>query len=127
METGKTLESKCLCMCMYTYMYTYTYNIFMYKLFSKRDAFPISIVRMPDLSSNIPSKIFYGALSELSRIARATLLFDDFMSRTSQLYHRMGLQGGSRAKLNLQKRKAIRKYPSVFETTGQLSEDRLRA
>ena len=55
-------------------------NIFVHKLFDKRDAFPFSIVRMPDLSSNIPSNIFYGAVfSELLRIGRATLLFDDFV------------------------------------------------
>ena len=91
-------------------------NIFVHKLFDKRDAFPFSIVRMPDLSSNIPSNIFYGSVfSELLRTTRATLLFDDFVPRASQLYHRICLQGGSKAKLNLQIRKAIRKYPSVFE------------
>ena len=57
-------------------------QVFMYKLFDKRDAFPFSIVRMPDLSSNIPSNIFHGTVfSELLRIARATLLFDDFVPR----------------------------------------------
>ena len=91
-------------------------NIFVYTLFDKSDAFPFSIVRMPDLSTNIPSNIFYGAVfSELLRIARATLLFNDFVPRGSQLYHRMCLRGGSRTKLNLQVRKAIRKYPGVFE------------
>ena len=35
-------------------------NIFMYKLFDKRDAFSFSIVRMPDLLTNIPSNIFYN-------------------------------------------------------------------
>ena len=33
-------------------------NIFVYKLFDKRDAFPFSNVRMPFLSSNIPYNIF---------------------------------------------------------------------
>ena len=99
-------------------------NIFVYKLFDKRDAFPFSIVCMPDLSNNIPSNIYYGAVfSELLRIARATLLFHDFVPRASQLYYRMCLQGGSRAKLNLQIRKAIRKYPCVFEKFNTTPED----
>ena len=33
-------------------------NIFVYKLFDKRDKFPFFILRMPYLSSNIPSLIF---------------------------------------------------------------------
>ena len=98
-------------------------NIFGYKLFDKRDAFPFSIVRMPELLSNIPSNIFCGSVfSELLRIGRATLLFDDFVPRASQLYHRMCLQGGSRAKLNLLIQKAIRKYPGVFEKFGTTPE-----
>ena len=68
-------------------------NIFVYKLFDKRDAFPFSMVHMPDLSSNIPSNIFYGSVfSELLWIGRATLSFDDFVPRDSWLYHRMCLQ-----------------------------------
>ena len=35
-------------------------GIFLYKLFDIRDNFPLFIVRMPDLSGNIPSHIFYG-------------------------------------------------------------------
>ena len=79
---------------------------------------------MPDLSSNIPSNIFYGAIfSERLRNGRATLLFDDFVPRASQLHHRMCLQGGSRAKLNFQIRKGIRKYPGVFEKFSTTPED----
>ena len=49
-------------------------NNFVYKLFDKRDDFPFTIVRMPDLSGNIPSYIFYGSImSEFLRIARCTL------------------------------------------------------
>ena len=62
-------------------------------------------------------------LSELLQITRVTLLFDDFVPRASQLCHRMCLQGGSRAKLNLQIPKAIRKYPSVFEKFNSTPED----
>ena len=33
-------------------------EMFVYKLFDKRDEFPFSVVRMPDNNSNIPSCIF---------------------------------------------------------------------
>ena len=70
--------------------------IFVYKLFDKIDAFPFSIVRMPHLSSNIPSSIFYGsAFSEILRIARCTLLFSDFAPRVTELLQRMKNQGGN--------------------------------
>ena len=36
------------------------------------------------------------------------------------------LQGGSKAKVNLQIRKAIRKYPSVFEKFNTTPEDVIR-
>ena len=99
-------------------------DIFVYKLYDKRDAFPLSIVRMPNLSSNIPSNTFYGAVfSELLRIVRATLLFDDFMPRACQLYHRMFLQGETKAKLNLQMRKTIRQHPEAFEKYNTTPED----
>ena len=42
-------------------------GIFVYKLYDKRDTFPFFIVRMPDLTGNIPSSMFYGSiLSEFS-------------------------------------------------------------
>ena len=37
-------------------------DIFIYKLFDKRDDFPFSIVRMPDLTGNIPSSMYYGPI-----------------------------------------------------------------
>ena len=99
-------------------------DIFVYTLYDKRDPFPLSIVRMPNLSSNIPSNTFYGAVfSELLRIVRATLLFDDFMPRACQLYHRMFLQGETKAKLNLQMRKTIRQHPEAFEKYNTTPED----
>ena len=46
---------------------------FHFGLFDKRDAFPFSIVRMPDKSSNIPSSIVYSAIgAESLRIARTS-------------------------------------------------------
>ena len=53
-------------------------NIFVYKLFDKRDKFPFFIVRMPHLSSNMPSSTFYSSFcSELQRVSTRTLLLSD--------------------------------------------------
>ena len=98
-------------------------DIFVYKLFDKRDAFPFSIVRMPHLSSNIPSSIFYGsAFSEILRIARCTLLFSDFTPRVTELLQRMKNQGGNIKLLTKQITKAFKRYPDTFQKFG-LSED----
>ena len=49
-------------------------SVFVYKFCNKRDKFPFFIFRMPHLSSNMPSTIFYGSVfSELLQIARFTL------------------------------------------------------
>ena len=75
-------------------MATVSNNIFVYKLFDKRDAFPFSIVRMPFLSSNIPYNIFYNTiLSEILRIARCSLLYKDFIVKARELCQRMRNQG----------------------------------
>ena len=90
-------------------------NIFVYKLFDKRDDFPFSIVRMPDLSGNIPSYVFYGSImSEFLRIARCTLLLSDFVPRASALYQRMIGQGGSSNMVSRQIQKAMSRYPEPF-------------
>ena len=42
--------------------------------------FPFFIVRMPDLSGNIPLHVFYGSvMSESLHIARKTLYYADFL------------------------------------------------
>ena len=65
----------------------------------KRDAFPFHIVRMPDASGNLPHHVFYGSiLSEILRIARATLNYDDFRNKAKDLVRRMLRQGGEMAK-----------------------------
>ena len=75
-------------------------NIFSYKLFDKRDKFSFFIVRMPHLSSNIHSSVFYGLFySELLQIARCKLLFSDFTPKVSGLYKRMVFQGGNTKQL----------------------------
>ena len=91
-------------------------GLFVYKLFDKRDDFPFTIVRMPDLNSNIPSTIFYGAImSEFLRIARCTLLLTDFIPKASVLCRRMINQGGSKSKILSQIRKAVTRHPAPFQ------------
>ena len=69
-------------------------GIFVYKLYDKRDSFPFSIVKMPYLSSNIPYNIFYNTiLSEVLRIARFSLLYNDFLFKARELCQRMRNQG----------------------------------
>ena len=90
-------------------------GIFVYKLFDKRDDFPFSIVRMPHIDSNIPEFIFYSALvGELLRIARSTLLLEDFKGKAKELCQRMHKQG---ANLNITYRhieKVISRHPEDF-------------
>ena len=91
-------------------------NTFVYKLFDKRDDFPFTIVRMPDLSGNIPSYVFYGSImSEFLRIARCTLLLSDFVPRAKNLYKRMVSQGGSKNKVLAQIQKSISRHPQPFQ------------
>ena len=91
-------------------------STFVYKLFDKRDDFPFAIVRMPDLSGNIPSHVFYGSImSEFLRIARCTVLLSDFVPKASALYKRMMKQGGSQNMVLKQIRKAVIRHPEPFK------------
>ena len=68
---------------------------FVYRLFDKRDAFTFFIVRMPYLSSNMPTFTLYGTFkSEVLRIAKNTLRYEDFKPRIMSLLTRMINQGG---------------------------------
>ena len=100
---------------------------FIYKLFDKRDNFPFFIVRMPDLSGNIPSFVFYGSvMSEFLRIARSTLRYVDFLPVAINLYKRMLNQGGSEAALLNQIKRALNRHPSAFKfrkSAPQIVED----
>lgn len=99
-------------------------GIFVYKLFDKRDDFPFFIVRMPYLSSDIPSYIFYGSiLSEFLRIARCTLLFEDFISRTGALYRRMVNQGGNKVRIQQQIRKVVQRHPIPFSKYRKATQE----
>ena len=103
-------------------------GIFVYKLFDKRDGFPFFIVRMPNASSNIPSYVFYGTiLSEFLRIARATLLFVDFIPRVVDLFKRMSSQGGDQDKIFRQFQKALERHPLPFKTFQRTSQEIINA
>ena len=91
-------------------------GLFIYKLFDKRDDFPFSIVRMPDLTGNIPDHVFYGSImSEFLRIARCTLKLSDFIPRAQVLLKRMLTQGGSEMMVLRQICKAMSRHPEPFE------------
>ena len=91
-------------------------GIFDYKLFDKRDEFPFTIVRMPDLTGNLPSFIFYGSImSEFLRIARCTRLIENFLPRAQTLCKRMVAQGGNKSLVLKQIRKAVSRHPEPFE------------
>ena len=90
-------------------------KIFVYKLFDKRESFPFFIIRMPDLSGNIPSHVFYGSImSEFLRIARCTLLYSDFLPSAVNLFKRMVNQGGSPNRILKQITKAMSRHPGPF-------------
>ena len=91
-------------------------GVFVYTLFDKRDQFSFFIVRMPHLSSNIPSYIFYGTIfSEILRIARCTLQLDHFIIKAYELYNRMKSQGALNKMFERQILKACRRYPEIFQ------------
>ena len=91
-------------------------GVFVFKLFDKRDGFPFFIVRMPDLSGNIPDHVFYGAImSEFLRIARCTLLYKDFLTSAIALFNRMVNQGGSKIKILNQISKGVNRHPIPFK------------
>ena len=92
-------------------------GIFVYKLYDKRDNFPFEIVRMPDLSGNIPSHVFYGSImSEILRIARATLRYNDFLPRVKKLFDRMLNQGANKINLMKQVTKVTNKHWNAFQS-----------
>ena len=100
---------------------------FIYKLFDKRDTFPFEIVRMPDLSSNIPFNIFYSAVvGEFLRIARSTLLADDFIISATKLVTRMKKQGANSWYLRKHLRRIIERHGMDFLKFGLSNEQLLQ-
>ena len=73
---------------------------------------------MPQLSSNIPATVFYGSiLSEFLRIARNTLLFEDYYPKANALYLRMIVQGGEERLIVKQIKKAFNRHGDAFQNT----------
>ena len=70
---------------------------------------------MPDKNGNIPLHVFYGSImSEFLRIARATLLFSDFLPRAKALFQRMIRQGGEKCRVLAQIQRAMNRHPKHF-------------
>ena len=56
------------------------------KIYDKRDDFNFDIVNFPFLCGNVPQSPSYGVyISQLIRYARASTLYDDFLSRSCRL------------------------------------------
>ena len=95
-------------------------DIFVYKLFDKRDAFPFSIVRMPFTSSNIPESVFYSAMvGEFLRIAHSTLLYEDFLPKATELIRRLNNQGAKRHLSSRNLRKILHRHQDEFSRFNQ--------
>ena len=70
------------------------------KLYDKRDDFNFNIVNFPFLSSNIPQSPAYGVfVSQLIRYARASSLYEDFITRSQLLTSKLLKQGFTRNRL----------------------------
>ena len=70
------------------------------KLYDKRDDFPFSIVRLPFLSSNIPTSMFYSSIgAEILRIGRVSSSTGNFLSSCKTLIERVKKQGAKQYKL----------------------------
>ena len=93
-------------------------NRFVTKLYDKRDSFPFKIVRMPDRSSNIPSKIFSSSIgAETLRIARISSSSESFISSCQNLFERMLRQGASKPGIKIILRKLYGKH-EIFKNFG---------
>ena len=99
-------------------------GVFIYHLYDKRDDFPFFIVRMPHRDSNIPESIFYSALvGEFLRIARSTLLLQDFVPKAKELVERMLRQGGQRFTVAKYLKKIISKHHDCFHRFQVISDE----
>ena len=67
------------------------------KLYDKRDDFNFDIVNFPFLNSNIPQSPAYMVfVSQLTRYARASSLYEDFIMRSHLLTSKLSKQGFTR-------------------------------
>ena len=85
-------------------------------LYDKRDNFPFSIVRMPHLDSNIPTKMFYSSYgAEILRIARVTSCKNNFNEHCKILLNRSIKQGGKIAAMKRTLSKIFGRHFDVFQ------------
>ena len=96
-------------------------------LFDKRNAFPFSIIRMPFLSSNIPSNMFYSSFSaEILRTARVSTSIDKFSTTAKALARRAIHQGGKLDRLRNVLGKVfashLHSFAHLFNDAGRLFE-----
>lgn len=69
-------------------------NIFVYRLFDKRDTFSFTIVQMPHTDSNIPQNILYSTIMEKTlKTSRLTLFLGDFFPKSKELINHMESDG----------------------------------
>ena len=98
-------------------------NNFNISLFDKRDTFPFSIVRMPFLDSNIPSKMFYSSLgAEILRIGRASNSSTGFLRSSNKIVNRMLKQGGNLSKITKTLKKVYGQHFHTFCNFAPTSE-----
>ena len=72
------------------------------------------------------SPLFYSAMvGEFLRIARSTLLFDDFLPKARELIHRLKNQGARQHTSNRHLRKIIERHPDDFSHFRIETEDML--
>ena len=72
---------------------------------------------MPEFSGSIPSHVFYGSImSEVLRIARASLQYCDFIPKVQTLFKRMINQGACEVGLSRQVSKVLNKHPDAFKS-----------
>ena len=101
---------------------------FDYKLYDKRNSYDFHIVRFPYRKSNIPSKVFYGAIgAEILRIARATLKYDHFIQSVQPFISRMKTQGSVTDKVIKVFSKVINTNQVQFEKYGKNSRQIINA
>ena len=81
------------------------------KLYDKRDDFNFNIVNFPFLSSNILKSPAYGFfVSQLIRYARASSLYEDFITRSQLLTSKLLKQGFTRNRLIATFKKSVTMY-----------------
>ena len=99
-------------------------NKFKFKHYDKRNDFPFSIVRMPFLNSNMPSKIFYASLgSEVLRLGRTTNDVHSLKSNIDTLLKRMRNQGAKQINTEKVIKKVYGKNPDIFKSFSDTSQN----